>query len=449
MKTIKKYRIIGLLGKGGMGTVYKAVIPHTEKIVALKVCEPRDTLVSILGIGKIRRQFIKEAVTMARLKHPNIAEVWDMDEDNGKPFFVMEYYCNSLGTMIGETYEDRPSRPLSVDAAIHYGGQALAGLARLHYAGIIHMDLKPYNMMITDEDIIKLIDFGVSKIRGEQVGGPASIKMGTPYYMAPEQEDNPDSADERSDLYSIGVMLFRMLTGRLPDGRTDASSINPDLDEAWDRFLKIASHPVSDSRFAEANQMLTALDRLAKAWEEKKAKTCALIEEASLPETLSKVADHSRLRSTPVKVGLKQGKDLFNTDGMWRPKHVVTHVFKDKGDGTVLDETAGLLWEKGGTPYPMTWYEAQEYMNELNKKRFAGYSDWRLPTVNELMSLFIKHTDPYQFCFEPVFDTTQQRIWSADKKSFVAAWYADAKLGFVWWQDFTCFFYARAVRSLQ
>ena len=447
MKMFKKYRVLGLLGKGGMGTVYKAVMPQTEKIVALKVCEPRDTLVNILGIDEIRRRFIKEATTMARLRHPNIAEVWDMDEDNGKPFFVMEYYCNNLGTMIGETYEDSPSRPLSVDMSILFARQTLQALARLHYVGIIHMDVKPYNMMLSDEDTIKLIDFGVSKLRGERLGGPGSVKMGTPYYVAPEQEDNPDLADERSDLYSVGIMIYRMLTGRLPDAKTKASDLNPNLPESWDQFLEKSFHPEKENRFADATHMLTALDRLAAAWEEQKAKTCALNGATKLPEPSFAAAGVSTLRSAPVKIGLKQARDLFDTDDMWRPRHLGSHVFNDVGDGTILDESTQLLWEKGGSPYPVTWYEAQNYLQESNYQGFAGYSDWRLPTVNELMSLFIENVGPHPYCFEPVFDTTQQRIWSADKKSFVAAWYADASLGFVWWQDFTCYFYVRLVRS--
>lgn len=447
MKMFKKYKVLGLLGKGGMGTVYKAVIPQTEKIVALKVCEPRETLVNILGIEKIRQKFIREATLMARLRHPNIAEVWDMDEDNGKPFFVMEYYCNNLGTMIGETYENAPSRPLSIDASILYIRQVLTALARLHYAGIIHMDVKPYNMMITDEDTIKLIDFGASKLRGEQLGGPGSIKMGTPYYAAPEQENNPEMADERSDLYSVGIMLYRMLTGRLPDGETNVGDLNPGLDESWDRFLDTSFHPEKESRFEDATKMLTALNHLSKAWEKKKAETCALI--PSLPEHSFAKAAVSTPRSVPVKAGLKRARDLFDTDAMWRPRRPGVHVFKDNGDDTVLDEMTRLLWQKGGTPYPVTWYGARNYLHELNNRGFAGYSDWRLPTVNELMSLFIENVGPYPYCFESVFDATQQRIWSADKKSFVAAWYADAKLGFVWWQDFTCYFYARLVRSLR
>ena len=438
---------MGLLGKGGMGTVYKAAIPNTEKIVALKVCEPRQVLVNILGIEEVRRQFMKEAVTMAHLRHPNIAEVWDLDTHNDKPFFVMEYYCNNLGTVIGETYEDAPSRPLSIDASIQYSRQALAALARLHHAGIIHMDVKPFNMMLTDEGVVKMIDFGVSKLRGEGLGVPDTVKVGTPYYSAPEQEENPDEADERSDLYSVGITLFRMLTGSLPDGKKGAGAINPDLNEEWDRFLQRSSHPDREQRFTSASGMLAELDLLAAAWEEQKAKTCALIVEKSIPKKTAEAADPPRLRSAPVKAGLKRAKDLFDLDELWRPKNPVLGALRDNGDGTILDETTKLLWEQGGSPYPLTWNEAQDYVSSLNKRAFAEYSDWRLPTVNELVSLFIENADPYQFCLEPVFDPAKQRIWSADKKSYVAAWYADVEFGFVWWQDFTCFFHARAVRT--
>ncbi len=431
-----------------MGSVYKTAIPQTKKIVALKVCEPRKVLVDILGLEEIRRQFVKEAVTMASIRHPNVAEVWDLGEDNGRPFFVMEYYCNNLGVVMGETYEDAPCRPLSIDAAIQYTKQTLAALARLHYDGIIHMDVKPFNVMLTDEGTVKLIDFGVSKLRGEVLAGPDSLKVGTPYYSSPEQEEDPKAADERSDLYSVGVMLFRMLTGRLSAGNIDASALNPELDETWNRFLQKAANPARTARFESANHMLAELDRLALAWEEKKAKTCALIEAEFSPEPSRSAADPPRLRSQPVKVGLKHARNLFAADALWRPKHPMSHTLQDNGDGTVLDETTQLLWDKEGSSYPGTWKDAQDYVNTLNKKTFAGYSDWRLPTINELMSLFVANASPFQFCLEPVFDPAKKRFWSADRKSFVAAWYVDAELGFVWWQDFTCFFYARAVRKI-
>ena len=238
-----------------------------------------------------------------------------------------------------------------------------------------------------------------------------------------------------------------MLTGRLPDKNKGAAGINPELDEEWERFLNKATHPDREARFASASNMLAELDMLAAAWEDKKAKTCSLIEEDSLPKKSRRTAGSAVLRSVPIKTGLKRARDLFDADELWRPKNPVSGALRDNGDGTILDETTRLLWEQGGSPYPGTWNEARDYVNSLNRKAFAGFSDWRLPTVNELMSLFIENADPYQFCLEPVFDPDKQRIWSADKKSYIAAWYADVEFGFVWWQDFTCFFHTRAVRS--
>jgi serine/threonine-protein kinase len=136
-------------------------------------------------------------------------------------------------------------------------------------------------------------------------------------------------------------------------------------------------------------------------------------------------------------------------DDLWRPAVYIRHRFMEKRAGVVRDEATGLLWEKGGTPYLVTWHEARRYVDRLNQERFAGFSDWRLPTVPELMSIFRRVDQPGDFCLPSLFDPDKQRLWSIDRKSFVAAWYADAEMGFVWWQDFTCYFHARAVRTAQ
>ena len=99
------------------------------------------------------------------------------------------------------------------------------------------------------------------------------------------------------------------------------------------------------------------------------------------------------LRSVPIKTGLKRARGLFEADELWRPKYPVSGVLRDKVDGTILDVTTNLLWEQGRSPYPGTWNEAQDYVNSLNRKTFTGFSDWRLSTVNELMSLFIENAD--------------------------------------------------------
>ena len=153
----------------------------------------------------------------------------------------------------------------------------------------------------------------------------------------------------------------------------------------------------------------------------------------------------TKLRSTPVKAAPSDAAGRFGLDELWRPKRFVSNDFIDNGDGTVRDGTTGLVWEKDGSGGKMTWHDANRYVAGLNAARFAGRTDWRLPTVEELMSLLIPvpHRDDY--CMEPIFGRARKWLWSADRRSFSAAWYVSADMGYVSWQDFTCRFFVRAV----
>ena len=144
MKYIGKYQIRGLLGRGGMGKILKVQHPLIGKIFALKLLDPDPLLVGLMGRDKIQAMFKAEAITIAGLRHPNIVEILDYDESGDKPFYVMEYYVNNLGIMIGETSRpDQPSRIIKVEKAIRYISQTLNALKCLHHAGIIHRDIKP------------------------------------------------------------------------------------------------------------------------------------------------------------------------------------------------------------------------------------------------------------------------------------------------------------------
>jgi serine/threonine-protein kinase len=449
MKRIGKYEVCGLLGKGGMGRVYKVRMPQIGKIVALKVLAPHPNLTALLGEEEVRKRFLTEALTMARLRHSNIVAIWDFHDDGELSFFVMEYFCNNLGAIIGESYRvEAPSRVLSVDKTIHYTRQILEGLCCLHHAGIIHRDIKPYNILVTDHDQVKITDFGLSKLHGEVFGGPRNVMVGSPYYAAPEQEEDPDQVDVRADLYSVGIMVYRMLTGLLPaDSFKKLTAYNPDLDPAWDAFLLKAVAAEREERFASAKEMLDAFDQLQAAWEEKKERICLM------PDPVSGVkrrpADSSfTIRSTSVKVRPKEARGIFGADSRWRPIRYVANDFQVNADGTVIDRTTGLAWEQGGVDYPVTWQGAHAYVRDLNRRGFAGLAAWRLPTVNELMSLLTDVPRVGDLCMEPVFDTNKRWLWSADRRSFTAAWYVSADMGYVSWQDFTCHYYVRAVCSL-
>ena len=448
MKKIGKYEVCGLLGKGGMGLVYKVRMPVIGKIVALKLLAPHPNLVELLGEEEVRRRFVSEAVTMASLRHPHIVSIWDFHDTPELTFFVMEYYCNNLGLIMGETYRvENPSRMLSVDKAIDYIHQILVGLSRLHQAGIIHRDVKPYNIMVTDQDAVKIGDFGLSKLRGEAFRGPDNLMVGSPYYAAPEQEEDPNQVDCRADLYPVGMMLYRMLAGELPiDGFKSLAESNPDLDAAWDGFVLKAVAEERESRFATAKEMLEALNDLQVAWEAKKEKVCEM-PPAGMPKSTGKDLSEQALRSRSVKVDPQQARAVFGADALWRPVHYVINDFQENSDGTVTDKATGLLWEQAGSDYPMTWHEAHGYIEQLNRGRFAGSANWRLPTTDELMSLLTPAPRAADLCIEPIFDQGKRWLWSSDRRSFVAAWYVSIDMGFISWQDFTCYYYVRAVST--
>jgi serine/threonine-protein kinase len=448
MKKIGKYEICGLLGKGGMGIVYKARVPVIGKVVALKLLSPHPNLVELLGKEEIRRSFVTEATTMASLRHPHIVAVWDFHDSDNLTFFVMEYYCNNLGLVIGETYRvEEPSRVLSVDKAIHYTRQTLVGLSRLHEAEIIHRDIKPYNILITDEDRVKITDFGLSKLRGETFHGPSNLRVGSPYYAAPEQEEDPDQVDARADIYPVGVMLYRMLTGTLPiKPFKRLSQSNQDLGADWDAFIDKAIATDRQKRFASAKNMLDAFDELNLAWEEKKEKVCRM-PEMPTPKRIRSRKTKKRLRAQGIKVAPREAQKVFEVDKLWRPIEYTANDLRLNPEGTVTDTSSSLVWQQAGSDHLVTWYDAHKYIQQLNQVRFAGRANWRLPTVNELISLITEVPRAVDLCIEPIFDEDKRWLWTSDRRSFVAAWYVSLDLGYVSWQDFTCYYFVRAVSS--
>ncbi len=447
MKYIGKYAIRGLLGRGGMGKIFKVEHLQIGKIYALKLLDPDPLLVTLMGRDKIRKMFKTEAVTIAGLRHPNIVEIMDYDESDDKPYYLMEYYVNNLGVIIGEASRtEQASRIINIEKAIRYTRQTLNGLHCMHHAGIIHRDIKPYNLLVTDHDTIKICDFGLSKLRGEKFEGPSSLKFGSAWYAPPEQEDHPDSVDCSADLYAVGITMYRMLTGTLPeDGCQPVSRFNADLDDAWDDFLQKAIAPRPAARYLSAAEMLADLKLLQAAWEIKKEQLCRLPE---LNNTDNAGAPITRLtpRSSPVKVNPHSAKDTFALDDLWRPARFLQNEFELNPDGTVADRATGLVWQQSGSEFPLSWSRAKDYIQELNASRFAGSSTWRLPTIDELVTLLTDLPHGEDYCIEPVFDQRQKRIWSCDRRSFVAAWYVSIDLGYVAWQDFTAYYHVRAVR---
>ncbi len=448
MKYIGKYKIRGLLGRGGMGRIYKVEHPLIGKIFALKMLRPDPLLISLMGREKIVDMFKAEAVTLAGLRHPNIIEILDYDESDGDPFYLMEYYVNNLGDMIGETYRtDQPSRKIRIEKAVHYAAQTLSGLDCLHHAGIIHRDIKPYNLLVTDQDTVKICDFGLSKIRGEKFSGPPNLKVGSAWYAPPEQEEAPDSVDFSADLYAAGITLYRMLTGILHSGDyLPVGRFNPGLDGAWDDFLAKATAPHPEQRYGSAARMLADLQQLQAAWQEKKEQIC-LLPGPGETAAAGPVTTRVRPRSRCIKVDPRNARQTFGLDDLWRPARYLNNDFVPSPDETVADRATGLVWQRAGSKFPLNRPQAAAYLEQLNGSNFAGSRAWRLPTVEELMTLLTELPQGEDLCIEPVFDPGQKWIWSCDRRSFTAGWYISVDLGYVAWQDFSGYRYVRAVRT--
>jgi serine/threonine protein kinase len=425
MKAVGRYEIAGRLGRGGMSTVYKAKAPVTGRIVALKVLDPRDDIfVHMAGEERLRQVFVEEARVMGEISHPHIAKILDCDDDHGLPFIVLEYFAHSLGNFIGESYRvEQPSRTISVAKASSYLIQALKGLERLHFSGIIHRDIKPFNLMITNDDRIKIIDFGLSRIRGEEKMKIPGLQVGSPYYAAPEQAFHPEKADERADLYSLGVLAYRMLTGRLPVEESGClalpSSYRPDLDSSWDDLImrSIAGKPAD--RFATAEQMRRELEGVYAQWAKASKVGCRFEEDEC-------DSDGSRsVRAEPRRILYKDARDFLWLDGLMRPVHYHRQNFELIDPLVVRDPDTGLLWQTKGPEYTLDWQQAEAYVDHLNKRKWHDRADWRLPTAEELMTILRPPTVDRDFCLHSAFSRDIHWLWSSDWCTNRQAWMVD------------------------
>lgn len=259
-----KYRVVSLLGQGGMGRVYRARHMDLDIDVAVKVIIPDHGSDQNL----LHQRFDQEAKAMARLNHPNIIDVKDYSSD--KMYIVMEY-------LEGETLEEKIKRgnALPVHEALSIFKQILAALEYAHKRSIIHRDMKPANIFLTTENVAKVMDFGLAAIRSTGGATRTMIIAGTPTYEAPEQKKGLGFADHRSDIYSTGIALYEALAGKLPsaddpddeirkavvEGRIpDLGKTRRDLPEELTRVVMKAIREEPGKRFQTAAEMKAALE---------------------------------------------------------------------------------------------------------------------------------------------------------------------------------------------
>ncbi|HVQ38498.1 MAG TPA: protein kinase [Pyrinomonadaceae bacterium] len=203
--TVGSYKITEKIGEGGMGAVFKGIDVMLDREVAIKMLRPE-----LARQAQLAERFRSEAVTLARLNHPNIATLYSFLRQNDDYFMVMEY-------VRGETLEQLMTRqgPMNCETAVTLFCHVLEGMEHAHGMNIIHRDIKPANMMLTERGSIKVMDFGIARVLGTDRMTRAGHLVGTIEYMPPEQVRGAET-DARSDIYSLGILLYEMITGRVP-----------------------------------------------------------------------------------------------------------------------------------------------------------------------------------------------------------------------------------------
>jgi serine/threonine-protein kinase len=265
---VGRYEIIEELGKGGMGKVYRVEDKKIKEEVALKLIKPE-----IASDKKTIERFSNELKIARKIRHKNVCGMYDLDEKNGTYYITMEY-------VPGEDLESfiRRAGPLNAGKTLFIAKQVCEGLAEAHRLGVIHRDLKPQNIMIDKEGNARIMDFGIARsLKAKGITG-AGVMVGTPEYMSPEQVESKE-VSQQSDIYSLGVILYEMMTGRVPfEGDTplsvavkhkteappDPKQINKQIPENLSRLILKCLEKDRDNRYQSAEEARSELTNIEK-----------------------------------------------------------------------------------------------------------------------------------------------------------------------------------------
>ncbi|HEV3189717.1 MAG TPA: serine/threonine-protein kinase [Polyangiaceae bacterium] len=347
--SLGRYRIVDVIGAGGMGVVYKAHDPQIDRTVALKTI--RRELLSTQAAKELVARFRREAMAAGRLSHPGIVSVYDYGEDESTSYIVMEY---APGVALSDLAGD--GRCLGAREASTLLGQLLDALEYAHAHGVVHRDIKPSNLLISADGRLKITDFGIARIdtgRLTRTGTP----VGTPVYMAPEMYLG-ESGDHRADLFSTGVVFYELLTGALPfEGATiGALAYNvchtphvpisqkiPGLSAGFDRVIDRALAKRADARYASARAF--ADDVLLAAFPGDSPGTGSERSSAAFAATLPRVSAAAKL--TLGNEAMRQLESALA--GILGPIAGVV-VRRDAGRATSGPELEELLADHAATP---------------------------------------------------------------------------------------------------
>jgi serine/threonine protein kinase len=257
-RRLPQFEIGPMLGRGGMGVVYRARQAQLDRVVALKILPPLEAM-----SPDFVERFRREARSLAKLSHPNIVAVHDFGESNGLYYFAMEFVDGvNLREMI-RAGRMKPEEALAVVPKI------CDALQYAHEEGVVHRDIKPENILIDKRGRVKIADFGLAKLLRRDASDATltqtGMTLGTPRYMAPEQLDRPESVDHRADIYSLGVVFYEMLTGEIPMGRFAPPSAKVQVDVKLDEIVLRSLERDVARRYQHASEIKTDVENVTKS----------------------------------------------------------------------------------------------------------------------------------------------------------------------------------------
>lgn len=264
-----RYEILERIGTGGMAVVYKARCHRLNRLVAIKILKPE-----LASDEDFLRRFHDESQAVAMLSHINIVSIYDVCHSDGLDYIVMEL----IDGMTLKQYMQKRGTPLNWREALHFITQIMRALGHAHSRGIVHRDIKPHNIMVLRDGSVKVADFGIARLTSAAQATMTQEALGSVHYISPEQARG-SQVDGRSDIYSAGVVLYEMLTGRLPfEGETPVfvaiqhinsipiapRELNPEIPEALEAITMKAMAPNPDQRYSSAEEMLNDLKEFRK-----------------------------------------------------------------------------------------------------------------------------------------------------------------------------------------
>lgn len=254
---LDRYEVGAIIGRGGMGNVYEGRQKSPHRKVAIKFLPAEVT-----EVPTFVERFTREASLMAQLDHPNIVKVIESSQVEDTRYIVMEYVAGIDGGTPISFREILKKGPLGEDQVLKLSLELTSALSFAHRQGIIHRDIKPSNILIDRHGSARIIDFGIatSFSSDDQKLTSGNITMGTPAYMSPEQRKNSSAVDERSDIYSLGLMIYEMLVGDVPEGLvTLPSHKSPLISRKWEDILVTATRKNPTERFQSMDELQKAL----------------------------------------------------------------------------------------------------------------------------------------------------------------------------------------------